>query len=102
MGVSGESLISILSHAPNSELARPGSSLLLPWKKPTKGWAEERNQNQTGKEEEAATTFQSPISLRELFINGGERGTGSGGAAAGDGKVEEGESDEVLQLPQAP
>ena len=92
MGVSGESLISILSHAPNSELDQALAwipSLLLPWKKPTKGWAEERNQNQTGKEEEEAlTTFQSPISLRELFINDGKRGTGSGGAAAGDGKVE--------------
>ena len=104
MGVSGESLISILSHAPNSELDQALAwipSLLLPWKKPTKGWAEERNQNQTGKEEEEAlTTFQSPISLRELFINDEEQGVVAQLQAMG--KWKERGSDEVLQLPQAP
>ena len=88
MGVSGESLISILSHAPNSELDQALPSSFLGRNQRKGGWAEERNQNQTGKEGGGGDDVpESHFPEGIIHQRRGERG-GSGGAAAGDGKVE--------------
>ena len=102
MGVSGESLISILSHAPNSELDQALPSSFL-GRNQRKGGQRSGTRTRLGRRrEEAATTFQSPISLRELFINDGGNGAGVVAQLQAMGKWKERGSDEVLQLPQAP
>ena len=93
VGVSGESLISILSHAPNSELEQ---ALALAWI-PSSYFSILGNQRKGGQRSGTRTRGSKegggddvPESHFPEGIIHQRRGTGSGGAAAGDGKVEGG------------